>query len=153
MSIFQNILVPVDFSVHSAEAIRVAAEIAHKYQSPITLVHVHDPLPYALPPEYLMYTAEQEARMIAEFEKSLHASKRAAESAGAPRVEARLLHGLPSAAIVETANAGQFDSIIMGSHGRTGVKLALMGSVAERVQRRAQCPVLTVKAPGQLVEE
>lgn len=150
MTIFENILVPVDFSLHAAEAIRVASGIARQSQGSITLVHVYDPLPYALPPEYVVYTPEQEARMNAEFEKSLTASKRAAESAGAPRVETRLLHGLPSAAIVDLAKAGHFDSIVMGTHGRTGIKHALMGSVAERVLRKAPCPVLTVKATEKL---
>lgn len=146
MTIFKNILVPVDFSVHSDEAVRVASEIAQQLQGSLTLVHVHDPLPYALPPEYMLYTPEQEARMLAEFEKSLAESKQLAVGAGAPRVEARLIHGFPATAIVDLARAGQFDSIVMGSHGRTGLKLALMGSVAERVQRTVPLPVLTVKA-------
>jgi nucleotide-binding universal stress UspA family protein len=146
MSIFKNILVPVDFSVHSGEAVRVASDIARQYQASITLVHVHDPLPYALPSEYMMYTPEQEARMNSEFEKMLATSKRAAESAGAPRVTTRLLHGLPSTCILDFASSGRFDSIVMGTHGRTGLQHALMGSVAERVLRKAPCPVLTVKA-------
>ena len=150
MTIFENILVPVDFSPHSAEAIRVASEIARQSQGSITLVHVYDPLPYALPPEYVMYTPQQEGRMLAEFEKSLAASKRAAEDAGALRVETRLQHGLPSTAIVDLARDGHFDSIVMGTHGRTGFGHALMGSVAERVLRKAPCPVLTVKVTEKL---
>ena len=146
MANFKKILVPVDFSAHSAEAVRMAADLAQQYDGSITLVHVHDPLPYALPPEYDMYTPEQETRLIAEFEKRLAVTRRAAEGAGAQRVETRLLSGLPSAAIVEAARSGQFDLIVMGTRGRTGIKHALLGSVAERVLRNAHCPVLTAKA-------
>jgi nucleotide-binding universal stress UspA family protein len=150
MTIFSKILVPVDFSPHSAEAIRVASEIARQFQGSVTLVHVHDPLPYALPSDYEMYTPEQESLLLAEFEKSLAESKRAAESAGAGRVETRLLHGVPATAILDFARAKQIDSIVMGTRGRTGIKHALMGSVAERVLRKAACPVLTVKATEEL---
>jgi nucleotide-binding universal stress UspA family protein len=146
MANFKKILVPVDFSPHSAEAVRVAADIAEQYHGSITLVHVHDPLPYALPSEFDVFTPAQEARLIAEFEKRLAVTQRAAESAGAQRVETRLLHGQPSTAIVDAARSGQFDLIVMGTHGRTGIKHALLGSVAERVVRNAPCPVLTAKA-------
>ncbi len=146
MANFEKILVPVDFSAYSAEAVRLAADLAQQYHGSITLVHVYDPLPYALPPEYDMFTSEQEARLTREFEKRLAVAKGAAESAGAQRVEARLLHGLPSAAILDAARSGQFDLIVMGTRGRTGIKHALLGSVAERVLRNAPCPVLTAKA-------
>jgi nucleotide-binding universal stress UspA family protein len=58
----------------------------------------------------------------------------------------KLLTGDAWHEIVKLAEEGQFDLIVMGTHGRTGIKHALMGSVAEKVLRKATCPVLTVRA-------
>jgi nucleotide-binding universal stress UspA family protein len=57
-----------------------------------------------------------------------------------------LLHGPAAIELVEFARTGNFDLIVMGTHGRTGIRHVLMGSVAERVLRTAPCPVLTVKS-------
>ena len=68
------------------------------------------------------------------------------ENLGVTRVDRRLLQGAAAVEIVELARSADFDLIVMGTHGRTGLKHVLMGSVAERVLRTAPCPVLTVKA-------
>jgi nucleotide-binding universal stress UspA family protein len=60
-------------------------------------------------------------------------------------VETKLLQGFVAGQIVEFASRGEFDLIVMGTHGRTGMQHLVMGSIAERVVRLAQCPVLTVK--------
>jgi len=57
-----------------------------------------------------------------------------------------VVRGRPAPAILEYATSGGFDLIVMGTHGRTGLSHAVLGSVAERVVRRAPCPVLTVHA-------
>jgi nucleotide-binding universal stress UspA family protein len=62
-------------------------------------------------------------------------------------VEYRLLEGDPARTILETARETGCDLIVMGTHGRSGLGRFLMGSVAERVLRKAPCPVLTLKAP------
>jgi nucleotide-binding universal stress UspA family protein len=153
MTTFQKILVPVDFSIHSAEAIEVAADLAQRYTGTLTLVHVHDPVPYVLPDDYELHTPEQRVRLINELEKGLAAAKRGAQAAGAAKVDTRLLQGWPAPAIVEFAQTGKFDSIVMGTHGRTGIKHALMGSVAEKVVRSATCPVLTVRSRDELAQK
>ena len=61
--------------------------------------------------------------------------------------EHRLLHGDPIGEIVRLAEQEHVDMIVMGTHGRTGLSRLLMGSVAEAVVRRADCPVLVVKHP------
>ena len=60
-------------------------------------------------------------------------------------VELRVLVGHPFERILETAIREQVALIVLGTHGRTGLAHAIMGSVAERVVRLAPCPVLTVK--------
>jgi nucleotide-binding universal stress UspA family protein len=147
MKPFNKILVPVDFSVHAAKAIAAAADLSRRYEAPLTLVHVYEPIAYALPEGYVLYTPTQLADMLTEFGKRLAAAKRDAEAAGALQVGTEQLQGWPAIEIVDYATQKGFDLIVMGTHGRKGIKHALMGSVAERVVRTAPCPVLTLKAP------
>lgn len=63
------------------------------------------------------------------------------------KYEHRMVTGDPAGRIVELAEEENIDLIVMGTHGRTGLKRLLMGSVAEAVVRRAKCPVLTFKEP------
>ncbi len=65
----------------------------------------------------------------------------------AVRGEVLLRRGHPSLEIVLTAESERFDLIVMSTHGRTGLKHALLGSVTEKVVRKAPCPVLVVRAP------
>jgi nucleotide-binding universal stress UspA family protein len=147
MKQFQKILVPIDFAPHSAEAVRQAVDIAQHYSASITLVYVYEPADYALPEGYVLYTPEQISLMSTEFEARLRAARREVEELGVRRVDTRLLTGSAAAEIVAFAEDDGADLIVMGTHGRTGLKHMLMGSVAERVLRTAPCPVLTTKAP------
>jgi nucleotide-binding universal stress UspA family protein len=67
--------------------------------------------------------------------------------AGVAEVHCRVGIGSPAHEIVDLAELGHFDLIVMGTHGRSGIAHALLGSVAERVVRRAKCPVMTVRMP------
>jgi nucleotide-binding universal stress UspA family protein len=145
MSSYEKILVPVDFSVHSAEATRVGAELAKRFDASLTLVYVYDQLAYALPDGFAMMPRSEIDRLLDAFRAQLAVSQRQALDAGAPRVETKLLQGFVAGQIVEFASRGEFDLIVMGTHGRTGMQHLVMGSIAERVVRLAQCPVLTVK--------
>ena len=145
MKPFRKILVPVDFSSHSDEAVRYAADLSRRYEAAVTLVHVYETIAYALPDGYILYTDSQLVSMMAEFEKQLRATKASAQAAGALRVETKMLQGVVSSEIVSFAKNGAYDLIIMGTHGRTGLKHALLGSVAEKVIRKSPCPVLTVR--------
>ena len=149
MKTFTKILVPVDFSLHSDEAIRYAADLARRYEAPLTLVHAYQPIAYALPEGFVVYTPDHFANMLTEFRKQLHVAKAAAEAAGAARVEIDLLQGDVASEIVQAVTEGGHDLIVMGTHGRTGASHLLMGSIAEKVVRRAPCPVLTVRLAKQ----
>jgi len=143
----KKILVPVDFSAHSQEAVRAAADLSQRYDASVTIVHVFEPVAYPLPEGYALYTPQQLANLANEFEKLLVTAKRDAEAAGARRVDTRGLQGIAASEIVDFAQAHDIDMIVMGTRGRTGVRHVLLGSVAERVLRKASCPVLAVKAP------
>lgn len=145
---FEKILVPTDFSAHSIEAIRTAADIAARYDATITLVHAFTPVAYPLPEGFVLLTAAQMAELQTDFDRLLACAKREAEAAGARRVSTVQLMGSPEVEIAQYARDHAVDLIVMGTHGRTGIPHALLGSVAERVLRRASCPVLCVRAPA-----
>lgn len=145
MKPFNKILVPVDFSPHSSEAIRTAADLSAKYQGSVTLTYVWQPVNYTLPEGYVLYTANQLTDLLQRFEKELQTAKQIAVDAGAKQVETKMLEGSPASEIVNFAEQGGYTLIVMGTHGRTGVSHALLGSVAEKVVRKAACPVLTVR--------
>jgi universal stress protein A len=149
MSGYRRILVPVDFSAHSAEATRVGADLARRFDASLTLVYVYDPLAYALPDGFAMVSQADIDKLLEAFRAQLAASQRLALEAGAPRVETKLLQGFVAGQIVEFASGGEFDLVVMGTHGRTGMQHLVMGSTAERVVRLARCPVLTVKQAAQ----
>jgi universal stress protein A len=143
---FRKILVPVDFSAHSEQAVRMAASIARRYEALLDIIHVYEPLSYPLPEGYVMFTQQQLETMFAEFDRLLRLAKETAEAAGASQVETHVRQGLAVSAICELAREGAYDLIVMGTRGRTGLGHLLLGSVAESVLRAAPCPVLTVKA-------
>jgi universal stress protein A len=146
MKPFDKILVPVDFSEHSAEALRTAVALGQSYGSTLTLVHVYDPAAYAVPQEFALFTPMQVERLTREFEDQLTATKDEALKLGAAHVETRLLTGTPAFRIADFAKDAGIDLIVMGTHGRTGARHLFLGSVAERVVRTAPCAVMTVKA-------
>lgn len=146
MKPFSKILVPVDFSPHSREATLYAVDLARRYGAPITLVHAYQPVAYALPESFVIYTPDQLANVLTELQKQLATAKADAERSGATAVDTRVLQGDVASQIVQCAVDGGHDLIVMGTHGRTGPAHLLLGSIAEKVMRRAPCPVLTVRA-------
>ncbi|HKU38266.1 MAG TPA: universal stress protein [Polyangiales bacterium] len=148
MKPIQRILVPTDFSAHSTEALRFAADLARRYEASLDLLHVFQTTTHALPEGYVLPSAEELERIVQAFQQSLDAAKRTAIECGASNVETVLLQGWISEEIPRFAKERGCDLIVMGTHGRTGVKHLLIGSIAEHVVRSAPCPVLTVRAPG-----
>lgn len=145
----QTILVPYDFSAHAAAALRSAAELAEQLSARLHLLHVlEEPTvtypsvatgvvtPGGLPVE-IRDTAQAALEEIA-----------SGIEAGAEPVTARVIEA-PSVApgILEIAREIEADLIVMGTHGRTGMQHAFLGSVAERTLRQAECPVLTLRPP------
>ncbi|HZT82516.1 MAG TPA: universal stress protein [Gemmataceae bacterium] len=144
----RRILVPTDFSKHSDNALAYGAAFAEKFGAELWLLHVVQDLslfipeavtaaPPVAPPVEQMMAAVREAldRTIKEH----HLDRFAV------RAEAR--EGNPFYEIIQFARANDIDLIIMGTHGRTGLMHVLLGSVVEKVVRKAPCPVLTVRHP------
>jgi nucleotide-binding universal stress UspA family protein len=146
MKPIEKILVPFDGSQHSNEAVACAADLARRYHASLLILYVDHPLTYALPEGYAVVTPEQAASIRAGFERDVASARNAAANGGAIQVDTLVQRGDPATEIVRTAADGPFDLIVMGTHGRSGVKRALLGSVTENVVRQSACPVLTVHA-------
>jgi nucleotide-binding universal stress UspA family protein len=118
------VLVATDFSETAEEAFRVASEYARRSDGRLHVLHIVSPAS----------DAAAEPRL----------DRLAAEIGDGVPVVTAVRSGVPAPAIVHYALEHGIDLIVVGTHGRTGVSRALIGSVAERVVRTAPCPVLTV---------
>jgi len=138
-----TILHPTDFSERSALAFRLACALARDYGARLILLHVTAPPLVAYGEGVVIPPTAAEARHDREREE-LHRLRPADPEVVA---EHRLMEGDAVGAILAAARETHADLVVMGTHGRTGLRRLLMGSVAEQVVRRAPCPVLTVRTP------
>ena len=147
----KKILVPVDFSDGSKAALELAATFAKTFGASVELFHVWAP-PAMVPMPVVVFSSSAEQPMSLEDMARSTAGMQMKELVEPMRqkgieVHARVGTGSPAHEICELARLDHFDLIVMGTHGRGGFVHALLGSVAEKVVRRAQCPVLTARAP------
>ncbi len=149
----KRILVPTDFSDPSAEALATAMALAKAAGSVVDLVHVAVEASFALPPPIDVATVPIDmAKVMERVTDGLRAEEERVQAAGL-RCETAMLVGRPDAEIVARATATGAELIVMGTHGRSGLAHALLGSVAERVVQHAPCPVLIVpKRPATTAE-
>ena len=140
-----HILCPVDFSEFSRRALECAVGIARYYGARITALHVMPPVVAFGPPtgEGLYPPMVFSPEDLRQFRDELAAFAR---SCGAADVETEVAEGSVAGVIEEFARDLPADLVVMGTHGRSGFERLLLGSVTERVLRKAPCPVLTVPA-------
>jgi nucleotide-binding universal stress UspA family protein len=138
----KTILHPTDFSDQSAHAFRVACALARDYGARVVVAHAFTLQMYGNPEMGPLVVEPVEVE--AELRQALQAMR---PPDPAVVVEHRLCRGDAATEIVALAEDLKADLIVMGTHGRTGLRRLALGSVAEAVLRRAPCPVLTVKAP------
>lgn len=142
----KKILVPVDFSDFSQQALSTAAEIAELRGAEITVMHVMVELQTAVPYEVYIDWKKVKEEIKADAEKLL--GEMAGKACVFKKAENILVWGEPATVVNETAESGGFDLIVMATHGRTGLSRLFLGSVAENVIRHAHCPVLVMRTPG-----
>lgn len=135
------ILVPVDFSETSQKAVDMATELAGKLGLEIVLLHVYEP-------PVLVYPDVSPGLMVSMYQELLAAGKRSLEALAARTGVTRTLFREGSAGheIVNAAGELHPRMIVIGTHGRRGIRRILMGSVAEYVLRHSDVPVLSVRA-------
>jgi len=140
---FRTILCPTDFSELSGEAFHLAAALARDHGARLVVLHV------AAPPPGVNYAEMEKALARPDgCRRELEDRLRGYAAPAGVAVEHRLAEGEPAAEVLRAAEDVGCDLIVMGTHGRTWLRRALMGSIAEQVVRRAPCPVLTISGPA-----
>jgi nucleotide-binding universal stress UspA family protein len=139
---FRVILHPTDFSPGSAAAFACAADLARDYDARLVVLHAFGPVVPIGDEGVMMSPDSVELRAMAR--QQLDAIRPPIPTV---RVEKILVDGTSTEVIRKMAAELKADLIVMGTHGRTGFRRLLLGSVTEEVLRQAPCPVLTVKAP------
>jgi nucleotide-binding universal stress UspA family protein len=142
MSGIHTILHPTDFSRTSAQAFAVAASLARDHGARLVVLHVAEEPALIdgtglVPFDPVMYRSELWEKL-----------EQLAVRAHGVEVETRLAAENPVAAVLNAATEVHADLVVMGTHGWTGLRRILLGSVAEAVLRQAPCPVLTVRTPA-----
>ena len=145
---WKKVLCPIDFSDNARAAMRVAVDACRQFDAELVLFHSYELPGYTLPEGSVVSSPKMLQDLADRAEAHLVEWKRMAEEMGAARVSTVKGIGEPAAEIVELGREGAFDLIVVATHGRTGIRHALLGSIAERVVRRAGCPVLTVHPEG-----
>jgi len=141
----KKILCPTDFSDASKQAIELAVPLAEKFGAEIHLVHVVPPMPPLEPSVTAHFDVPEYERMLsADAKKNLSA---AAKSIAKVKTHEILANGNPAEEILRAAEEKGIDLIVIATAGHTGWDRVVFGSVAEKVVRRARCPVLTIRRP------
>jgi nucleotide-binding universal stress UspA family protein len=140
----RRILVPIDFSEHAEYVIEWACHLALEHSSQLSLLHVyHLPVEFQqlegayLPPDFWTNVKKEADQTLNRYVGEIRQK--------GLDVEAVVREGYPATVIVDEATARSADLIVIGTHGLSGLKHLLLGSIAERVVQKAPCPVLTVK--------
>jgi nucleotide-binding universal stress UspA family protein len=143
----QRILVPIDFSTESLKALTYATDLATWFGAEVLTLHVIEPTHFGR----ASGSSSAQPDLAAYKDAEWRFANADLEILGAElnekgyRVQTMVQRGVPAQVIVDTATSTRADLIVMSTHGRTGLTHMLIGSVAEKVVRTAQCPVLTVR--------
>jgi nucleotide-binding universal stress UspA family protein len=147
---FAKILVPIDYSTCSDHAVDVAQSLGRTAGGTVELVNVY-PAPTTILPDGSALPVEPQALLAAQAraDETMTAATRAFhEAAPDVAVDGHAVLGDVREEILALARSGRFDAIVMGTHGRTGLRRLLMGSVAEAIIRQSPIPVVAVRTPA-----
>ncbi|HOX39533.1 MAG TPA: universal stress protein [Candidatus Brocadiia bacterium] len=138
-----KILMPTDFSDNAGVAIPYALEIARRYNAELHIVTVLDTRTFdtfacPIPGDFLSAATQEADKYLTQLVSSIDTQGVA--------VKAVSLAGVPFVEIIGYARQESVDLIIVATHGRSGITHAILGSVTEKIVRKAPCPVLTVNA-------
>ncbi|MCY1047417.1 universal stress protein [Corallococcus sp. bb12-1] len=143
-----RILVPVDLKDGSRSVVEYALQLARPFGATVDIIHAWEPPQYVAPdllvasPGWDAQSLETMARDTAG--KELSALLRSLESSAPVALSHRVVIGEAANVVLEEAERGKYDLVVMGTHQRKGITRMLLGSVAQKVVGRAACPVLTL---------
>jgi nucleotide-binding universal stress UspA family protein len=139
----KEILVPIDFTETSERALDYAVELAQKLGAKITVMHAYELPIYGFPDGALVASVDVATRISQASQEGLQGALDKRKNCGVA-MSAILRDGPPADEIASVADAIGADLVVLGTHGRRGLRRAIMGSVAEEVIRACRCPVLTI---------
>jgi len=148
----KKILVPIDFSDYSKSALKYAVNFAKKFNAVLFLIYVVEPIIY--PPDFSMGQIAIPTVDLDMDKRAFEELNKLAEKEIPKELKASTIvkTGKPFLEIIETASEENIDLIIIATHGHTGMEHILFGSTAEKVVRKASCPVLTLREPAKGAE-
>jgi universal stress protein A len=139
-----RILCPVDFSETSKRAFEYALALAGQLGAELDVIHVLHLPAYTMPEGGLEFPPDLEAELVDQLQRQLDEFiKQPAEPS--VKTTTTLYQGIPYVEITRAAKERSADLIVIGTHGRTGLAHLLIGSVAERVVRTSEVPVLSIR--------
>ncbi|MGD1008463.1 MAG: universal stress protein [Ignavibacteriaceae bacterium] len=143
----KKILVPIDFSDYSKSALKYAVNFAKKFNAELYLIYVVEPIIY--PPDFSMGQIAIPTLDLGMDKRAFEELNKLAEKEIPKELIANTIvkTGKPFIEIIESAEEENIDLIIIATHGHTGMEHILFGSTAEKVVRKAPCPVLTLREP------
>jgi universal stress protein A len=142
----KRIVVGTDFSEGSDAAMEKAFSLALAFQAVVDLVHVVEPWILIAPDSLGAMPLADGPALFEEIDRALASRAEQAQATGLV-CQTNSLQGFPPGELVRHAKKTGAELIIVGTHGRTGIAHAILGSTAERIVQRAHCPVLVI--PGQ----
>ncbi|GAB4536494.1 MAG: universal stress protein [Thermodesulfovibrionia bacterium] len=143
----ERILFPTDFSEGARHALHYAVDLARHYSARLYILHVIYDIAKATESHIPHISADE---IYSEMTKwAMDELERCCieEVRGLPNVERIVIKGIPHEEIVKFAVDKEIDMIVMGTYGRTGIQKLIFGDTAEKVVKKAPCPVMTVRIP------
>ncbi|MCP5004297.1 MAG: universal stress protein [Planctomycetes bacterium] len=146
MITLKKILCPIDHSDCSKEALKYAVSFALREESVLYLLHVIDIRSFDENLDTITRQMPDDESICQLREKLLECVPE--EIRSDMQTEAIVVQGVPFVEIISVAKEKEVDMLVIGTHGRTGIAHMMLGSVSEKVVRKASCPVLTVRQPN-----
>lgn len=150
MADIKKILFATDFSDNSRYALTFALSFAQRYDAMLYVLHViqQPSYPLGMYAEISFDAMDKFSQSISEAVQKEMQTLKEKDLTGCSKYECLIVHGTPFLEILRMAKEKNVELIVVGTHGRTGLDHVLFGSTAEKVVRRAPCPVLSVRLPG-----
>ncbi len=149
----ERILFPTDFSKGSEIALPVAVDLTKHYNAKLYILHVVYDIIRATGIHIPHISSDEVFKELQEWAMQEITHCCVEEIRGLKNVEKKVVEGIPWEEIVNFARDEKIDLIVMGTYGRVGIERLIFGNTAERVVRRAPCPVMTVRIPEHRLEK
>ncbi len=143
----ERILFPTDFSEGAQHALHSAVDLAEHYNSKLYILHVVYDITQAVGMHVPHISSDEVFKEMNDWTMKEIGTCCIEEIRKLPDVEKKVVKGIPHEEILKYASNEKIDMIVMGTYGRVGIERLIFGNTAERVVRRAPCPVMTVKVP------